>query len=376
MVVGKKRPSRLIIDRSAIYQNVKKALENLNNTTELFMVVKANGYGHGAVETAKEAIKAGATGLCVAILDEALELRDTGITVPILVLGITESKYASLMAANKISATVSDIEWLQESRSVLLSSKVKDPLHVHLALDTGMGRIGIQDSNCLKNAVTLITQDPNFDFEGIFTHFATADIADIDGHTYFEEQLSRWNDFMAILKIRPRYVHVSNSATSMWHTICNSNMIRYGVAGYGLNPSGDELILPYKLYHAMSLMSKLVYVKKIIAGRSVGYGATYTAIKDEWIGTLPIGYADGYERQLQGFHVLVDGQLCEIVGRICMDQMMIRLPRKYPVGTDVTMIGTDHGKHISLQDMATYCGTIHYEIACGFADRLPREYRN
>lgn len=373
MAVGKTRPSRLIIDRSAIYQNVKEAVDRLDDRTELFMVVKANGYGHGAVETAQAAIKAGATGLCVAILDEALELRTAGFTVPILVLGITAPQHAAIMAGHQISATVGDVEWLRQAKDTLAKAGVEEPLHVHMALDTGMGRIGLQDPADLGAAVTLMTEDLAFDFEGIFTHFATADSADT---AYFEEQLARWHAFMAVLEKRPRYVHVSNSATSIWHAVCNGNMIRYGVAGYGLNPSGGELTVPYQLHPAMSLTSQLVYVKKVAAGRSISYGATYTASEDEWIGTLPIGYADGYERRLQGFHVLVDGQFCEIVGRICMDQLMIRLPREYPVGTKVTMVGTDQGQRISLQDVAAYCGTIHYEIACGFTARLPRDYRN
>jgi len=172
----------------------------------------------------------------------------------------------------------------------------------------------------------------------------------------------------------PRYVHVSNSATSLWHQACNGYVIRFGVALYGLNPSGTELSAPYHLQPALSLTAELAFVKKLARGKSISYGATYTATQDEWIGTVPIGYADGYERRLQGFHVLVDGQACEIVGRVCMDQLMVRLPKAYPVGTKVTLVGTDGDQTISLQDVADYCGTIHYEIACGLATRLPRVY--
>ncbi len=146
--------------------------------------------------------------------------------------------------------------------------------------------------------------------------------------------------------------------------------------GVRLNPSGTELTAPFTLQPAMSLTTKMVYVKQLPKGYSVSYGATYTAQQDEWVATLPIGYADGYERRLQGFHVLVNGEFCEIIGRICMDQLMIRLPQKYPVGTTVTLVGEDHGQVISLQDIADYCGTIHYEIACGFTQRLKRTYIN
>ncbi len=246
------------------------------------------------------------------------------------------------------------------------------PLHVHLALDTGMGRIGFQTPVDLAAAVHTLRQAGSpFDFEGIFTHFATADQAD---DTYFTHQLNNWKTLIAAVDDLPRYVHVSNSATSLWHQACNGNLVRFGVALYGLNPSGRELSAPYTLQPALSLTAQLSFVKKLAKGKSISYGATYTAQQDEWIGTVPIGYADGYERRLQGFHVLVDGQVCEIVGRVCMDQMMVRLPHEVPVGTTVTLVGQDGDNAITLQDIADYCGTIHYEIACGLAPRVPRVY--
>ncbi|MTV82942.1 alanine racemase [Secundilactobacillus folii] len=370
MTIGNHRPSQLVIDQSAIYDNIAAEKARLKSGTELFQVVKANGYGHGITQVARTAERAGASGFCVAILDEALTLRAAGFNEPILVLGITEPKYADLMASHHISATVGSVEWLESAASFLQTGH---HLAVHLGLDTGMGRLGFQQPEELSVAVNYLETHPQFDFEGIFTHFATADSADTD---YFKIQVARWQAFMAVLPKRPRYVHVSNSATSLWHEVCNGNMIRFGVAAYGLNPSGTELKEPYKLKPAMSLTSQLVFVKQLPKGYSVSYGATYTATEDEWVGTLPIGYADGYERRLQGFHVLVDGQLCEIIGRICMDQLMIRLPQKYAVGTKVTLVGADHGQSITLQDVADYCGTIHYEIACGFTARLPRVYVN
>lgn len=370
MTIGIHRPTKLHIDQAAIYQNISTEIKRLKTGTELFQVVKANGYGHGIVQVARIAEKAGATGFCVAILDEALTLRAAGFNQPILVLGITEVKYASLMAEKQISATVGAIDWLQQATQQL---RADQPLHVHLGLDTGMGRIGFQTPSDLKRAVTFLKQSPQLDFEGIFTHFATADGADT---TYFKKQTDRWRAFMAVVPERPKYVHVSNSATSLWHDVCNGNMIRYGVAAYGLNPSGTELVAPFELKPAMSLTTSLVFVKHLKAGNSISYGATYTAKQDEWIGTLPIGYADGYERRLQGFHVLVDGQRCEIVGRVCMDQMMIRLPHQFDEGTTVTLVGKNHGAEISLQDVADFCGTIHYEIACDFTERIERIYEN
>lgn len=152
-------------------------------------------------------------------------------------------------------------------------------------------------------------------------------------------------------------------------------MIRFGIAMYGLNPSGRMLPEVYPLKPALSLVSELIHVKELSAGEGIGYGNTYTTTENEWIGTIPIGYADGWLRHLQGFSVLVDGQPCEIVGRICMDQCMIRLPRARTVGTQVTLIGQDHGADITLQMVADKLETIHYEVACTFSERMPREYK-
>jgi len=372
VVIGEHRHTQVHVDLQAIKHNINEEMTRKDPLTELWAVVKANGYGHGIIQVAQAAKQAGATGFCVAVLDEALALRQAGITAPILVLGIVEPEFAAVIAEHDISVAVGSTDWLAQAAAVLAANQVTRPLHVHVALDTGMGRIGFQTPAELADAVNVLrAANSPFDFEGIFTHFATADQAD---DTYFMHQLSNWKALIAVVDELPRYVHVSNSATSLWHQACNGNVIRFGVALYGLNPSGTELSAPYHLQPALSLTAELAFVKKLARGKSISYGATYTATQDEWIGTVPIGYADGYERRLQGFHVLVDGQACEIVGRVCMDQLMVRLPKAYPVGTKVTLVGTDGDQTISLQDVADYCGTIHYEIACGLATRLPRVY--
>ena len=375
MAVGEHRPTQLIIDRQALRDNIRTEVNRLKEDCELFMVVKANGYGHGAVQVAQAAKDAGATGFCVAILDEALELRRAGFSEPILVLGVTRPQDAVLMAQARISTVVADLNWLREASRYLELTPHNRPLSVHLGLDTGMGRIGFRTTEALQAVLNFLGQKvDDFNFEGIFTHFSTADDPN---DTYFKQQVAKWKELTAILPFRPRYVHVSNSATSLWHAACNDNMVRFGVAGYGLNPSGNAIpTTPYPLKPAMQLVSELVYTKRLHAGESVSYGATYTAQADEWVGTVPIGYADGYERRLQGFHVLVGGQFCEIIGRICMDQLMIRLPQNYVRGTRVTLVGHNGGQTISLQDVADYCQTIHYEIACGFTQRVPRRYVN
>lgn len=370
MVEGWHRASRLVVDAAAIRQNVKKEIERLDPQSELFAVIKADAYGHGLIPVARYTEQAGATGFCVAILDEALTLREAGFAEPILVLGITNVKWAALAAEKNVSLTVGDVEWLTKAAPQLTA---EHPLKVHLALDTGMGRIGFQESDGLNQAAKLLINDPRFVFEGVFTHFATADEKD---PTYFNLQVDRFHKLVDTLPEKPRYVHVSNTATSLWHAACNCNLIRFGVGIYGMNPSGTVLEPPYDLQPAMTLESQLSFSKLLKKGRSVSYGATYTAEQDEWIGTVPIGYADGYPRCLQGFHVLVDGHFCEIVGRVCMDQLMIRLPHEYPAGTSVILAGQSQGKSISMTDIADYAGTINYEITCGFTERIPRVYKN
>lgn len=369
MVTATLRPSRVEINETAIAHNVQHAIAGLPDQTALFAVVKADAYGHGLLRVARIAQAAGASGFCVAVLDEALALRRAGFTLPILVLGIIEPEYAPIAAANHIAVPVGDADWLRRAEKGLTEESLP-PLAIHLALDTGMGRIGFRTLPALQEALRVIAGQPAFHIEGLFTHFATADEPD---PTYFKMQVERFKTFLAALPERPKYVHVANSATSLWHAACDCNLVRFGVAMYGLNPSGRAIeATPYPLEPALTLKSSLSFVKQIEAGEAVSYGATYHAAKAEWIGTVPLGYADGWQRRLQGFHVLVDGQACEIVGRVCMDQFMIRLPHEMPAGTPVVLIGQNGDASISLQDVADYAHTIHYEIACGLSERLPR----
>lgn len=374
MAVGNHRFAQLVIDQQALYDNINNAKKHLPAGDELFMTVKANGYGHGAVQVAHVAQRAGADGFCVSIIDEALELRQGGICQsPILVLGIGDAIDVKVAADNNISLTAASVSWLEKAAAVLDLYPVDHRVKIHLALDTGMGRIGFQTADELAAAIKVLEAHSDvMEWEGIFTHFATADEKNTD---YFELQRSRFDDMMRVVTKRPKYVHVANSATSLWHDLTGSNMIRLGIAGYGLNPSGNAITdLPYPLKPAMSFTSQLVFTKQVEAGRSIGYGATYTAQQDEWIGTIPVGYADGVPRSLQGYHVLIDGQECEIVGRVCMDQLMVRLPHEMEPGTRVVLMGRSGDKRITADDIAEYTGTISYEVVCGFSARLAHKY--
>lgn len=370
MTIGWHRPTRAVVRLQAITNNVAQEVARLTDDTELFAVVKADGYGHGAIATAQAAVKGGATGFCVALLDEAIELRQAGFMEPILILSVVAPVYAPLLIEYDLAVTVASCAWLAEAEQYL-EEPVSNALRVHLKVDTGMGRIGFTTLAELEQAIAYLRASAFLNWEGLFTHFATADAAD---QKHYLLQVERFQQLLTALPELPRYIHTSNSAAALWHQPLG-NMIRFGVAMYGLNPSGTALAETYSLEPALSLESQLIQVKQVAKGETIGYGATYVAQKDEWIGTLPIGYADGWLRNMQGFSVLVNGQFCEIVGRVCMDQCMIRLPADIQVGTKVTLIGTNGSHTILMQDVADFQGTIHYEVACTLSHRIPRIYR-
>lgn len=371
MAIAYHRPTKAIIHTEAIEKNVRQEVLRLGGEKELFAVVKADGYGHGAVEVAQAAKKGGATGFCVAVVDEGIQLREAGFTEPILVLGVVNIDSLELVTKYDLSITITSKDWLIQALNREPTETVT-PLKLHIKVDTGMGRIGFMTTTEILEVVKLIEASDAGVWEGIFTHFATADEVD---QSYWQQQVAAFTDMLDQLPRMPRYVHTSNSATVLFHEAAVGNMIRFGVAMYGLNPSGHQLSSPYVLEPAMELISELVHVKELPAGYGVSYGKTYTTQESEWIGTVPIGYADGWLRKMQGFSLLVEGTPCEIVGRVCMDQLMIRLPKEYKVGTKVTLVGTNGNQTISLQDVADWLETIHYEVACTFSQRIPREYR-
>ena len=375
MVPGIHRPAAVYVDLAAIRQNIKEEIKHLRPEQKLFAVVKANAYGHGAVCVAQEAVKVGVSGFCVAILDEALELRRAGIIQPILVLGVTPVKYALLAAVNGISLTVPDLKWLQEAEPELSQNHLQ--LKIHLAVDSGMGRIGFSEDEEFLAANNFLLNNPNFNVEGMFTHFASADSSD---DTYFQSQVDRFDHFKSLLKLKPRWIHVDNTAASVFDKKVHSDLVRFGIGIYGLNPSSNpvspDLKTVIKLKPALSFVSELVQVHTIHKGQGVGYGSTYIADKDQIIGTVPVGYADGFIRKFQGFKLKVGSEYCPIVGRVCMDQLMVQLPYEMPVGTKVVLISNDPDAPNSIKKAADYVDTIHYEVACLLDDRLPRKYYN
>ncbi|EQB24244.1 alanine racemase [Streptococcus equi] len=366
MISSLHRPTVAKVDLEAIQANIDKIQRHIPKKVKTYAVVKANAYGHGAVAVSK-AVEDQVDGYCVSNLDEALELRQAGIDKEILILGVILASELQLAIKHQLTITVASLEWLELAKK---ESVDFSQLHVHVKVDSGMGRIGVR-SLAEANQLISILSDMGVQLDGIFTHFATADESD---HAMFDKQLTFFKQLVEQLDKRPALVHASNSATSLWHSETIFNAIRLGIVIYGLNPSGNSLSLPCPLKEALSLESRLVHVKQIQAGDSVGYGASYVAAESEYVGTLPIGYADGWTRNMQGFKVLVEGEFCDIIGRVSMDQLTIRLLQAYPIGTKVTLIGQQGKQVITATDVADYRGTINYEVLCLLSDRIPREY--
>jgi alanine racemase len=235
-----------------------------------------------------------------------------------------------------------------------------------------MGRLGVRTKQELQEVEQLIQENPMLTCEGIFTHFATADEID---QVYYQQQLAAFKEMLNSLKTCPPLVHCSNSASSLRFPENHFNGVRMGITMYGLTPSFEIApVLPYPLKEAFSLHTKIVHVKQLHSGDKVSYGATYEAQGDEWIATLPVGYADGWIRKLSGQEVLIEGKRMPIIGRICMDQSMVKLDKFYPVGTVVTLIGGQGKELVSVNEIAKKLDTINYEVTCMIAGRVPRVY--
>ncbi|MCA0985114.1 alanine racemase [Halobacillus yeomjeoni] len=365
------RDSWVEVDLSSIEYNINQLKQRLHTDTKIYAVVKANAYGHGDEQVAECALRAGAKGLAVSLLDEALKLRDAGIEAPILVMGWIRPEDAHVAAERDISVTVFQADWVENAR---LSPSAK-PLKIHMKWDTGMGRIGIRTKDEMDELLSMIHKNKLMELEAVFTHFATADEED---HAYYEEQQDRFDQLFSHFKrvwSRNVEIHTGNSAASMRFPDHMKHFVRFGISMYGLYPSSVvKKERPINLKPAFSLQSRLIHVKKVPANESISYGATYQTESEEWIGTVPLGYADGWIRKLQGMEVLVDGKRHPIVGRICMDQFMVRLDQEYPVGTMVTLIGKQEHQSISMDEVADYLETINYEIPCMISYRVPRMF--
>jgi len=363
------RPTKAIVNLRAIQENINNLKQYLPHHTSIIAVVKADGYGQGEVQVAQAAIEAGARMVSVATPDEALYLRNGGITADILVMGPSPVNFAEKAATLGIHVTVSDAEWLRQAIEVIEGDQ---PLNVHVKIDSGMGRIGLRHENAIREIVEVIKGTTTIRLEGAFTHFACADEED---SSRTEEQFNRFMELVDKFPQRPPLVHASNSAATLLYPEYALDAVRFGISLYGIAPSSYvETKLPFELKKAFTLETELAYVKKLEKGSRISYGGTYETEQDEWIGTLPIGYADGLKRGLRGQEVLIAGERMPIVGTICMDQCMVKLPRELQVGEKVTLIGRQGEEEITMEEWADRLGTIPYEIAVTIGKRVPRIY--
>lgn len=364
------RPTHLRVNLDALLTNYKK-LRNLNPGKIGLAIVKADSYGLGSKVIADYLYKNGVRHFATATLEEALELKDVVKESMVLVLGVTNPKNVKYAVENDISLTCPSKEWFESTLKEL--EKIDGKLKFHIKIETGMNRIGISDEKELMEIHNLFYSEKT-EFEGIFSHYSNADGEDDE---YDDYQTANFNRLVELFKFKPKYIHIDNSAGVIKYSdrddICN--LSRIGIALYGCYPSSNiEKLNKLSLEPVVSLVSKVTYVKKILKGTKVGYGISYEALEDEYIATIPIGYADGLLRRAQGFKVKVGSEECEIVGRVCMDQLMVRCSENTKVGDDVVFFGEYNDQKVSIDDFAAYQNTISYEVFCCINKRVPRKY--
>lgn len=371
------RPTRAEISLDALRHNIEAFRSAIPQSMKLMASVKANAYGHGAAETAREAVQCGADYLGVAFLDEAVQLRRAGITAPILVLGYTPPEGIRLAAELGITLTVFSEELL-EALSDLPTGTPK--VNVHVKIDSGMGRLGlIPEREETVHFIERLHRLPAVRVEGLFTHYACADERD---KCYTREQHRRFAAIVNTLRARDieiPLIHAGNTATGIDTPELSYSMLRLGIGMYGIYPSEEVNKQRVDLEPVMSLKTAVVWTKTAPSKSGISYGAKYVTQREERIGTLPIGYADGYTRMLFGrAEALVRGQRAPILGNICMDQCMISLEDipgcEVAAGEEVVLIGKQGNDRITADELAAKLGTIPYEITCMVAGRVPRVY--
>lgn len=370
------RPTRAEISLDALQHNIEAFRRTLPDSIRIMAVVKGNGYGHGAAEIAREAVRCGAEYLGVAFLDEALELRRAGMSEPILVLGYTPP--SGLEAAREYGVTLA--AYTEDVLQGLLDMGRSDlpPLKVHVKIDTGMGRLGLVTQEEALSYIDRLLQTEGVQVEGVFTHYACADETDksftLAQHARFMQVIEHYR----LRGIEFPIVHAGNSATAIDTPELTCNLVRLGISMYGLYPSDEVRKERIALKPVMRLVSTVTMVKELPPGHGVSYGATYVTKGKERIATLAVGYADGYTRMLTGkAEVSIHGRRFPIVGRICMDQCMVLLDDETPVriGDEAVLFGDAASGEVSVDELADKLGTINYELTCMVSNRVPRIYR-
>jgi alanine racemase len=349
---------------------------NLTAGTKMAAVIKADGYGHGAVQIARLIHEFDYIwGFAVATPEEAMQLRAKGISKPIMLLGYAfEESYEDL-----IDYDIRVCVFEEETAGALsaCANALGKTAIIHFALDTGMSRIGFSDTAESVEAIKRIAALPNIRVEGLFTHFARADELSVTPAITQMKRYNRFSEMLAEAGVEIPIHHMSNSAGIIRLQAANADMVRAGITVYGLYPSDEVETEPVPLKPVMSLISHISYVKTLEPGAEISYGGTYKVTETKRVATIPVGYADGYPRQLSNKgYVLIHGKKAPILGRVCMDQLMIDISNidGVKVGDEVTVIGDGKNNTFSFDEMASLTGTINYELVCLVGKRVPRVY--
>lgn len=369
------------IDLDALCSNIWNTKKLLHPQTKIMAVIKADGYGHGAVPIARafDALFADGEPVVaaygVAMVEEGVQLRRAGVTKPILVLGSTAPELAGQAVREDISLAVFDRALaLRISREAQAAGRTAA---IHIKLDTGMGRIGYAGTQADAQEVAAIAKLPGIRVEGLFSHMACADEAD---KTSAQRQFARYQEFVRLLEregVRIPVKHMANSAGIIDMPQTQLDMVRSGISTYGLYPSGEVAQTKLPLTPAMALVSNISFIKQVETGAAIGYGSTFVAQHPMKIATVPVGYADGYPRALSNKgRVLIAGKSAKIVGRICMDQLMVDVTDipQAKQWDPVTLIGRDQTEYIPVEEAAKLAGSFNYEFVCGISRRVPRVY--
>ncbi|WP_419871752.1 alanine racemase [Candidatus Pristimantibacillus sp. PTI5] len=377
------RPTRVELSLDALRHNLQAFRNAIPQDCRLMASVKANAYGHGAVEVAREAERFGVDYLGVAFLDEALQLRSAGIQTPILVLGFVAADALSVARSHDVTISLFRDDIIEAAAKLPPDSSGRK-LKVHIKMDSGMGRLGVIGKDAVLSFIQKAMQVPQLEVEGLFTHYARADEAD---KNYTMLQYDRFREVAEHIEQQGwpiPIIHAANSAAGIDTPQWAGGMLRLGVSMYGLYPSDEVNRQRITLEPVMTLKTEVVMVKTVPAGWGISYGTRYFSKGEERIGTLPIGYADGYSRMLTGkAQGLIRGVKLPILGTICMDQCMIALDAAasdtamaVEPGEEVVLIGRQGDSVITVEEVADQLGTINYEVTCMLAARVPRIYIN
>lgn len=361
------RPTQLRVDLSAIRHNVREVAEAAA-PAKVLAVVKANAYGHGAVQVSQAALEAGADMLAVALIEEGAQLRQAGVTAPILMLGTTDVHAAEAA----VEYDVTPVVFLPEVLFALESAAAKKGVcaSAQIKIDTGMNRIGVRTEEELSAVLDAVAKCPHIRITGALTHFATADVPESD---FGGEQIARFERMTALMRARGLNFerHAAASAAAVRYPQARYDRVRAGIVMYGIDPLGQLDVRP-----ALRWTTRVSYVKTIESGDTVSYGRRFTAARPTRIATLPVGYADGYRRSFSNrAQVLLHGRRVPVVGSVCMDQVMVDATGlDVQMGDETVLLGRQGEEEISCCELAQLDGTIPYEIMTGISARVPRVY--